>query len=322
MNDFGDVAFVWCGNSWKDLRDKPVGRPVCSVGAWPMVLGCRILGWDGEKPETIPAAALRRYRVLLVNLFSDSRHISQIRAVHAKAFVLAMPDPYLELVIYDDSSLIYEQMAAADAIGGRTEADVQLYGALLGKPAVWMPSPIGPCDVFRRYWSLPKDNIIIATEHNGGLSTSAATVAALAAVKRQRPEAEVHFYKASDRTRRLAALADLRAEWRAGVPYAEMVERTARARWGIDLYAGHSQGRNLMTHAMAGTPVVGSATNNPAGAMQVGPFEPAMAAGHVLANWQGPRYEARRNEAFETVEALYGFDASRRRMAATLGALL
>jgi hypothetical protein len=107
-----------------------------------------------------------------------------------------------------------------------------------------------------------------------------------------------------------------------GVSYATMVEATARARWGIDLYPGHSQGRNLLTHAMAGTPVVGSVTNNPAGTLQVLPFAAEMAAHHLLASWKGLRYEAKRNEAFETTEEIYGFDASRQRMADTLGRLV
>ena len=319
--DFGDLAFVWPGDSWVDIRNRVGTDPICRVAAWPMVLECDVLGWDGTAARHVPKARLRNYRVLLVNVFNESRHVEQIRAAHPGAFIIAMPDPYLEIVLYDETPRLLEQLAHADAIGGRTQYDVAVYGALLGQPAVWLPSPVGPTDAFRTIWNEPKRDVLLAVDHHWFPNSSAATAAALAAIQRENG-ASVHWYGASDKTRRVAKLAGLRAEWRERIPYAEMVRETARARWGVDLYAGHAQGRNLLTHAMAGTPVVGSCTNNPAGAVAVEPYAPQEAAEQVLAAWDGARYEVHRQRAFEYVEAVYGFDASRRRMAETLGALL
>src|SRR5690606_24737709 len=107
---------------------------------------------DSGKARAVPKAKLRQYRVLLVNLFDISRHVRQIRAAHPDAYIVAMPDPYLEIVLYDDPPRILEQLVHADAIGGRTRHDVAVYGALLNKPAVWLPSPVGPTDAFRAAW--------------------------------------------------------------------------------------------------------------------------------------------------------------------------
>jgi hypothetical protein len=279
---------------------------------------CDVIGWDSAKPNTAPARKIRRYDVFLVNLFTDSRHIEQIKRVHPDAFVVAMPDPYLELAIYAADTVILEQMARADAIGARVQEGVSLYGALYDKPAAWLPSPIGPPGVWDKYWDIEKEDAIIATEHNGYPRSSTATVAALARMQRRIPEATIHFYRPSPKTRTAAELAGLQATWHERVDYPRMVEATARARWGIDLYGGHSQGRNLMTHAMAGTPVVGSNTNNPTGGLAVGPYCVEDAVAHVVANWKGPRYEEHRRNARNYVRATYGFDASRRRMAHTL----
>ena len=318
---FDNVAFVWCGNSWKDIKARPSGKPVCSVAAWPMALGCNVLGWDGNVPGSVPVDELRKYDVFLVNLFSDSRHVEQIKAAHPGAFVVAMPDPYLELVLYGDNQRIMRQMAMADVIGGRTQHDAAVYGALLDKPAFWLPSPVGPADIFRALWDDPKEDVIITTEHNGIPNSSVATIAALVQIQRYMPDVPIHFYKPSDKTRAIAEISGLRVVWKQSVPYAEMARQTARARWGVDLYAGHSQGRNLMTHAMTGTPVVGSCTNNPAGTFAVDPYHAGEAAQAVMQNWQGTRYEAARQRAFEFTEAHYGFDASRQRMAQFIGSL-
>lgn len=322
MHDFADVAFVWCGDSWVNIgnRPGPDPAPLCTVAAWPMALGCDVLGWDGGKASAVPKAKLRQYRVLLVNLFDISRHVKQIRAAHPDAYIVAMPDPYLEIVLYGDPPRILEQLAYADAIGGRTPHDVAVYGALFDKPAVWLPSPIGPAEAFRAAWGEAKRDVLIATEHHWQPNSSAATVAALAAIQRQNGAA-VHFYGATSKTRRIAELAGLRAEWRERIPYPDMVRETARARWGVDLYAGHAQGRNLQTHAMVGTPVMGSRTNNPMGVEMADPYCPGEAAERVLAAWDGPAYEERRQRAREYVEATYGFDASRRRLSAFLETL-
>lgn len=315
---FDNVAFVWCGLSWPKVKNRPGTRPVCSVAAWPMVLGCDVIGWDSAMPNAAPADEIRRHDVFLVNLFTDSRHIEQIKRLHPESFVVAMPDPYLELAVYAADTLILEQMALADAIGARVREGVSLYGALFDKPAAWLPSPVGPSGIWDKYWDIPKEDAIIATEHNGYPRSSVATVAALAVLQRRLPDVTIHFYRPSPKTKTAAELAGLQAVWHEAVDYPRMVEATARARWGIDLYGGHSQGRNLLTHAMAGTPVVGSTTNNPHGGPAVDPYCVDDAVAHVVANWKGLRYKHHRRNARAYVEGIYGFDASRRRMAQTL----
>jgi hypothetical protein len=232
-----------------------------------------------------------------------------------------MVDPYLELALNDPADTLIEQLEAADAIAGRTMHDVALYGPLFNKPAVWLPSPVGPVDGFRAYWNEPKEDVLIATEHNGFPRSSASTIAALA-ILQKRLDVVVYFYRPDDRTKRLAQSAGLKPIWREGVDYLHMAQATARARWGVDLYPGHSQGRNLQTHAMVGTPAVGSETNNYFGGIQEDPYCPEDAAHYVLVNWKGPKYETIRKRAFEYTENNYGFEASRQRMAEKLGVLL
>lgn len=321
MSDFSDVVFVW-GETGPWVPTVRPGELTCWVGAWPVVLGCEMLHWDsGRGPDMAQQAQLRAHRIILVNLFGASKHVTQARAANPSAFIVAMPDPPLEYVLRDEPAGIFDQLAAADAIAGRTQHGAAVYGALFGKPAVWLPSPIGPLDAFQALWDTPKAPILLACEHNGIQAYSGATIAALALVQRE-TGCDVHFYRANERTRYLAERAGLLVEWKEAVKYPEMARITAGARWGIDLYPFRAQGRNLMTHAMAGTPVAGSNMNNLCGAVHVDPFCPAEAAEVVLGAWDGPAYETLRRHAAETTESLYGFEASRRRMAETLEALL
>lgn len=320
MSDFSDLLFVW-GETGPWVPTVRPGELACWVGAWPVVLGCEMLHWDsGRGPSKAQQARLRAARAVLVNLFGTSRHVEQVRAANPRAFIVAMPDPPVEYVLRDEPEAILGQMAQADLIAGRTQHDCAVYGALFDKPTVWLPSPIGPADAFRALWDTPKADVLIAAEHNGIRATSGATIAALAAVQRETGW-PVHFYRASERTRHLAQLAGLQVEWKEAVKFPEMARATAAARWGVDLYPFHAQGRNLLTHAMAGTPVVGSCTNNPAGAVEVGPYRPDAVASHILA-MTGARYEAHRRRAFDYVEATYGFEASRARVAGILEAAL
>lgn len=319
---FDRVAFVWCGNSWTKVRDTLAQRPpLCTVALWPLVLDCALLGWDSSQPGSVPANDIKGYDIFLVNLFTDSKHVQQIKAVHPQAYVIALPDPYLELALNDPENTLIEQLESADAIGGRTMHDVAVYGPLFNKPAVWLPSPVGPVDGFREYWNEPKEDVLIATEHNGFPRSSASTIAALAIIQK-RLDVPVYFYRPDAKTKRLAQSAGLNVIWREGVDYQTMAQATARARWGVDLYPGHSQGRNLQTHAMVGTPVVGSETNNDFDGVQLDPYCPEDAAHHVIVNWKGPKYEAIRKRAFDYTENNYGFDASRQRMTEKLEMLL
>lgn len=314
---FENVAFVWGEN----VSDGPLtASPSVTVALWPEVLGCASLRWrEGQMPD------ISRFDVFLVNLFhtADSTHIRQIREAKPDAVIVAMPDPSIDLVLLHPQYMpMLEQMALADWIGGRTEYDCQVYGTLLQKPSVWLPSPIGPTEWFAQFRELPKEEYIVALDHPMEPYASAHNVAALADVQRA-TGLRVIYAAAREATKQYARLAGLEAEWHGHISFPDFVEMTARARLCIDLYLRHSYHRHAVMCAMVGTPCAGSQLSEYLDFPPVPPLKVDWAVAlslQILGDQEC--YEGVRHSGFRTMERLYAFDASRRRMAAFLGKAL
>lgn len=318
MTDFSRVALVWGENvSEGDLPRSPsVG-----VALWAEVLDCPVLRWeDGDMPD------VSGYDVFLVNLFwtPDSTHIEQIRRAKPNAKIVAMPDPPVDMVLeHPEWTPMLCQMKHADVIGGRTAHDNNVYGALLNKPTFWMPSPIGRTEDFAPLRELPKEDYIITQDHGWGSSVTAQNVAALALIQRA-TGLKVIYAAAHEHTVKYAELAGLSATFiHERMDFWEFAQMTARARLCVDLYARHSYHRHAMVCAMVGTPLVGSEWGCMAGQQTVNPFNPYAAANiaqHLLRS--EVFYETTRRAAWELVERLYGFEASKRRALKLVGDVL
>lgn len=315
---FENVAFVWGEN----VSEGPLpSSPSVTVALWPKVLECASLRWrDGQMPD------VSGYDLFLVNLFhtADSTHIAQIRAAKPEAVIVAMPDPSLELVLMRPEWMpMLEQMALADWIGGRTGYDCQVYGALLNKRTVHLPSPIGPTEWFAQFRDVAKEDYIIALDHPMDPYMSAHNVAALAAVQRE-TGMRVVYTAARESTKEYARLAGLEAEWHGHVRFPEFVEMTAKARISIDLYARHSYHRHAVVCAMVGTPIVASTWTHPdRGFMAPGIFDihDAKVTALNLLRSSDEQYQIARCIGFEEAER-FGFERSRARMQWLIGEAL
>lgn len=313
MAEFLRVAFIW-GTA---LGGTPAGLPSVSVSLWPHVLGCPLLRWGTERVDDPIPVDLSPYDLFLVNLFAtpDAHHIEQIRRARPDATIVAMPDPSIDIVLArPEWMFLLQQMQKADLIGGRTVHDYEVYRALLNRPAILLPSPIGPSDFFLPYRDKAKEDVIVTQDHPLTPSAEAQNVAALALIQR-RTGLKVIYAAAREHTRQYAEMAGLQAEWHDHINFYEFVELTARARLCVDLYARHSYHRQAVLCAMVGTPCVGSTWCGSTGHPQVDPLDPSQAEDQALQLLRSPRYYERvRQQGFRVVEQNYSFAASRDRI--------
>lgn len=292
----------------------------CLHNVYPMGL----LHWpsDGEPPPEV-----RDYDVLIVNLFAAMRHVTQIKAVHPNALVIALPDGYFDDVFRQGNphgALFLEQLQAADAIGYVSDSNRRFYAALTGKQMVYIPHPIGTDDYFANMRRQVKDDFILTLDHaeQAGvrpLDYTAPNIAAVAALQRE-TGLHVVYVNAGEETRDYARRVGLRAEFHRYMVYHDFVQLAARARLGVDMYALHGFGRNEITLAYAGTPCVGSTTTSELPfRLKVSPWDglgAARLASNLLRN--DTLYTLARNENLAFVEAHYSFDAVRRQMMDTM----
>lgn len=267
-----DVIFVWCENV---NANAPAPPPTLSVSAWPFLFGQDWLRWDTSSIANVPEAA-RTARIAFCNLFhtADSINIQQIRQVNPDCYIVAMPDPSIDLVLaHPDWMNMHRQMALADAIGGRTHADADVYGTLLNKKTFWIPSPVGPSEYFAAFRDLPKKDYILTLDHAFAPPNTYCNVAAVAAAQRAtgRP---VIYAAARDWTLEYAKLAGLEAKFVGRIPFADFIKLTAEAAICIDAYAAHSYGRQQVLCGMVGTICIGSELCADAPGMKIDPFNP------------------------------------------------
>lgn len=265
-----DVILVW-GES---VSTGPLTTsPRISVAAWSDVLGLPWLRWDTSDIANVPDVA-RTAKAAFVNLFwtEDSIHIQQIREVNPNCFITAMPDPSIDLVLANPAWMnMHRQMAIANMIGGRTQADCDVYGTLLNKPTTWLPSPAGPIEWFLPFRDLPKEDYILTLDHQFAPANTYCNVAAVAAAQRH-TGMRIVYVGAMPWTRDYAALAGLECEWRDTMPFEEFVNLTARALMCIDMYAAHSYGRQQVLCGMVGTPILSSVWCTDAPGLLIDPF--------------------------------------------------
>jgi hypothetical protein len=302
VSEFKEVAFVNKGAPDIRVTDRIIG-----VGAWPNALQCDRVKWEQEPPPEV-----RNYKLFLVNLFPQSQHISHIRTLNPDAVIVAMPDPHLERSLRDGNLTMLEEMKKADYIGGRTEADCQVYGHLLNKPSVWMPSPID-IDYFVPLRDTPKEDFILTVDHRAEPNLTAQNVAAVAAVQRELG-LKVVYCKPQGNTLAYARLAGLEADFRTKVPFSEFVHLIARAKFGIDMYAAHAQHRHGQAHAAIGTPLITSVWGNEFGHFVVdSPFSLQAVDAAICLHTSAYAYEVHQHRGFTRIEQ-YGFEAAKSRI--------
>jgi hypothetical protein len=307
VSEFKEVAFVNKGAPDIRVTDRIIG-----VGAWSNALQCDRLKWEQE-----PLPEVRNYKLFLVNLFPQSQHISHIRTLNPDAVIVAMPDPHLERSLRDGNLTMLEEMQKADIIGGRTREGCMVYGYLLNKPAVWMPSPID-VDFFVPLRDTPKEDFILTVDHRAEPNLTAQNVAAVAAVQR-RYGLKVIYCKPVGNTLAYAKLAGLEADFRIKVPFSEFVHLIARAKFGIDMYAAHAQHRHGQAHAAIGTPIITSHWCNRTGHLVETPFN-ISAVVHGFSeliderNTDYDAYQEMRENGFKVVDELYSFEAAQDRI--------
>jgi len=259
--------------------------------------------------------------VLIVNLFGGMRHVTQIKAQHPAARVIALPDVCFNDVFrleHPAGLLFLEQLQAADVIGYVSDSNRQFYGALVDKPLVYVPHAIGTDAYFETVRAFPKSDYLITldhSEHTGQrpLDYTVPNIAAVAAIQRETGIPVVYVNAGAD-TRAYAARIGLKADFLKYVPYADYVALAARARLGVDMFALHGFGRNEITLAYAGTPCIGSTyTHGGLPELKLDPWQPLAAvplARRVLA-----AYEDWRAAGIRHVEERYCFDAARAQLA-------
>jgi len=271
-----DLALVW----GEFVTSGPGGPPTVSVSNWSTVLDLPWQRWDTRQPGTMPDA-VRKARIVIVNLFhtTDSRHIEQIKAVNPTCYCIACPDACVDIVLTrPDWMFMLHQMSMADAIGGRTHADCNVYGELLNKPTFYLPSPIGDTEFFLPYRDLPKEDYILTLDHSIDIDNNTANnVAAVAAIQRK-TGCRVLYAAQRDWTSDYARIAGLKAEFLGHVAWPYFVAITAKAQMCVDIYTRHSYGRQQVLCAMVGTPVISSEWCNDAPGLHIDPFDPAQAS--------------------------------------------
>lgn len=273
-----NVVFVW------DTAQggEPAGPPSVSVSLWPHLFGKQWLRpkiVNGFGAHMLPVEAWEA-NVAFVNIFhtTDSTGIQEIKKMNPDCYVIAMPDAPVDLVLeHPEWRNMHQQMALADAIGGRTDVDCDVYGTLLNKPTYYLPSPIGPTEYFAKFRQIPKEDYILSLDHSMSPTNTYCNVAALAAIQRE-TGIRVLYANEAPWTREYAALAGLKAEWLGKVPFDRFIEITAKARLCVDLYARHSYGRQQVLCAMVGTACVGSSWCENAPGFKNDPFDPQYAA--------------------------------------------
>ena len=253
-----NLVFIW-GTSYGGV---PVhDGPGVTFGLYAHLFGKRWEQWDTTNLSNMPDS-VRQAKYALVNIFhtADCLHIEQIRAVNPNCFIVGCVDPCLDIVLnHPEWTNIYRQLSLCDAIGGRTYADCSVYGPLLGKPAHWLPCPIGPTAWFSALRDEPTEDYLITLDHSFDNVNTMYNVLACAAIQKN-TDCRVIYVAARDWTRGYADLAGLTCEWLPAIGIQEMARLTARARLCVDMYAAHAVGRHAILCAMVGTPCITSST--------------------------------------------------------------
>jgi hypothetical protein len=257
--------------------------------------------------------------VFIVNHFGVGQPIADLRRAFPKTKILALVDPALEVVLSmtDHFNQMFHDLVIADAFGGRTKYDAQFYQAMTGVPAFWVPSPIGWYNAYDKYRKPfeRRDQFLITTDHSLHPKITAQNIA-LGKMIYGMFGIKTKYIRAKDTTKKTAEFVGHEGielmDW---IGYEDFCAEVSKCLFGYDLYWMHSQGRNTQTFTMCKTPIIGSRTTNPFGAIAVDPFDLEAAANWALKLMLQPDVWGRTAaEGLYFTERNYGFTASRRRM--------
>lgn len=208
-----------------------------------------------------PPADLAQYDVFFVNLFAGEMLIHDIRKVKPSAFVVAIPDSYMDETFLNrhwaQEEPFLQALSLADAIGVVSESNAQFY-SVFGKPILRIPMPIGTPGFLEQCRLLSKEDYILATDHGDRtVNATIQQVAALALIQRETGLPVKYVYPAAF-TKHYAEHFGLRAEFLTYQDGHAMWWLVAKARLAVDLYARHGAGRHEIVCAAVGTPCIGS----------------------------------------------------------------
>jgi len=233
------------------------------TGSLAPLCGIDTLWWGiDERPPT----AIEDYDCVFVNLFADMPHITQLKTLYPNKTVIAIPDSYMDEVFLNrnlaEETNYLAQLQSADMIGTVSESNRQFY-SVFAKPMLSIPMPIGTDEYFADVRAREHKSHIMITQDHGArmVDCTIQNVAACALIQRE-TGLDCVYVNPSAHTRLYAEKLGLKAEFLEKTIYAEYVNLAARAKIGVDMYARHGYGRNLLTLAYAGTPAVGSRWND------------------------------------------------------------
>ena len=254
------TAFVW---------NIPTSTKPLEYGAY---IGTHILAamchydalvWEvgQDAPQTV-----KDYDCLIVSLFGDMQHVTQIKALHPECVVIALPDSYFDDLfvnygVWDMNFL--SQLQVADMIGYVSESNRQFYGGFFpNKPFVRIPIAIGHDDYFAGIREMDKEDFIITCDHPSitgarNIDYTAQNVATVARIQRE-TGLRVVYVNTAPKTREYAKIAGLEATFAGYIDFETYARLAACAKIGVDMYALHGYGRNMVMYSYAGTPAIGS----------------------------------------------------------------
>lgn len=277
-----------------------IGRKALTAG-----LDVDAKSWHHDPPQQW----VSQYDVFFCNLFAGSRYCTRIRELKPDAIIVAIPDGIVESVFSNrqyEANWI-EQFSAADYVGA-VSISTLMYGELFNKPSLWIPLYIGTPEFFADARQQEKEDFILSYDHHNFLTVQ--NIAALAAIQRE-TGLRVVYADPAPYTMAYAEAAGLKVEWVKKLPYDQYVRLAARARLGVDLYAGHGTGRNEVTLAYAGTPCIGSTYTEPYdGVVKVEPFHTSEAFDSALALLgDAAYYNEERSDGIAYAERKHGLEA-------------
>lgn len=305
------VACIW------NQPGAPVGALAhgAHIGTWSLaaVCGYDVMYWpnDGQPP-----ASIHDYDVLLVNLFGGMRHIEQIKGAGYEGAVVAIPDSYFSDLFRQENPLgeiFLKQLQASDVLGVVSESNRRFYGAMLEKPTVHIPHPIGTSAFFDAERQVKRKARILITGHSDAghrrpLDYDLPTIATAGAIQRE-TGLPIVYVSADESAKTYCAQLGLVVSYLPRMVYEDYVRVSAHSYIGVDMYAIHGMGRNEITWAYAGLPFVAGNYTNGVGGDRFDPWNVESAAeyGIDLVN-QRVLYERVQRTNLETVRSKHTFE--------------
>jgi hypothetical protein len=207
--------------------------------------------------------SIHDYDVLLVNLFSGMRHVEQIKSAGYEGTVVAIPDSCFNDMFRQNNPLggiFLKQLQTADVLGVVSESNRRFYGAMLDKPTIHIPHPIGTAAFFDAERQAERKARILITRHTDSghrrpLDYDLPTIATAGIIQRE-TGLPIVYISADESAKSYCDQLGLVVSYLPQMVYEDYVRISARSYIGVDMYAIHGVGRNEITWAYAGLPFV------------------------------------------------------------------